>query len=138
MYSLLPAEYEEVPFVPAYQVDNRFGRIEEKNIYKQGIRERTENYLKSRSSNCSTVTASGHLNKKDTFCFQCLKPKIDKKTQEWFFNFLMIKDLHANYTFLTTCLVPSWADSSRAKCEWKFLQDRESGWPAEFRHFDLF
>lgn len=132
---MLSAEYVDLPSVPAYQLDNRFDFIEEKRVDKEekdkydkrGNDEQSDYHHKSGLSNeCndSTVIAHGQLSKKDTFCFQCLGPKIDKKTQEWFFNFLMIKDLHASYTFLTTCLVPSWGiDNSSAKQ--KFLKNEK-------------
>lgn len=102
IHIILSDEYIELPFIPAYQRDNRFEHIEKDNEEKKAIIQKKEGLTK-----CEIDVARGYLNKKDTFCFKCIEPNTPKKTQQWFFNFLMMKDLNASYTFLSTCLVPS-------------------------------
>ncbi|KAJ8736150.1 hypothetical protein PYW08_006806 [Mythimna loreyi] len=128
----LPSEYIEIPFVPAYLMDDRFDHIGTENVDKETVNEiieeteqekaekinkqyRTKQQNKERTSNGRTVVDIGYLNKKDTFCFQCLEPYTGKKTQKWFFNFLTVKDLNASYTFLNTCLVPSYGTATLCK-----------------------
>lgn len=117
-------DFIEIPSVPAYQDDNRFEYIAEQNRIKKELT--NKNNITANSSNSTgkeiahmkprnfktseTVLLNGYLNKKDTFCLQCLEPTANEKTLLWFFNFLTLKDVHSDYSFLKTCLVPHYYD----------------------------
>lgn len=160
---MLSAEYVDSPFVPAYQVDNRFGFIEEKKVDKeqnkekkvykdQNVEKKVDEQIqvkivdieeekkvvkeknkekkevkeknkdnkeqskcnfrgsskRSRFSKPETVGTCGHIITNNTLCFKCLEHNAGTETQEWLYNFLIKKDIHASYTFLKTCLVPRW------------------------------
>ncbi|XP_049877647.1 uncharacterized protein LOC126374917 [Pectinophora gossypiella] len=113
----LPDAYEDIPEVPAYQNDNRFDAIEfpwiENKIFSmQNVSapkisiQNSSKHEQNKKPNNDIIIIKGFLPKQDVYCLKCIADNSSDDIFVWFLNFLIHKDMQADYPFLKSCLIP--------------------------------
>lgn len=125
---LLTGDYEEILDTPAYEDDDRFERInfpwlintkpedngaEENTYYQEStVEDKVKQQLEQLQKGEKMLLQKGVLNTKDLACLKSVKAFGDTVrtldsviTLYWFAEFMVRKDLQADYTFLKSCLV---------------------------------
>ncbi|CAH2231652.1 jg19471 [Pararge aegeria aegeria] len=110
----LPMDYYEVPATPAYQIESRFDAIQFKWINPtKTLASKIESSYSLKENKLShldqqhpmPILKKGVMNKHDLFCIKSIEDLAGDATLIWLINFLLYKDIQANYLFLKSCLV---------------------------------